>query len=41
MMLGDRRGVDGAMLADILPRLEAIIVNPPERPEEENADGDA
>ncbi len=35
MLTGQALGVDMAMIADILPRLEAAIINPPEGMQEE------
>lgn len=43
MMMGAARGVDTAMLAEILPRIEGAVLNPPDPDayEEETDDGDA
>nr|WP_258044891.1 hypothetical protein [Sphingomonas citricola] len=40
MMTGQALGVDLALIAAILPRIEAAIINPPEGAEEEDRDGD-
>lgn len=37
---GEALGVDLALIATILPRIEAAIINPPEGVEQEDRDGD-
>jgi len=41
MMTATGRGVDTALLAEILPDIEAAVVHPPEPDAEGDADGDA
>ena len=38
MLVGAARGVDLPMLADVLPRIEAAIINPAEGVEDEGED---
>lgn len=40
MMTGQALGVDLALIAAILPRIEAAVINPPEGAEQEDRDGD-
>lgn len=40
MMMADAGGHDAAMLTEILPRIEAAIINPPEGFGEGEGDGD-
>ncbi len=41
MMTAQAAGVAGPMLAEILPRIEAAIINPPDDLEEEADDDDS
>ena len=41
MTTGIGRGVDTALLAEILPEIEAAVIHPPEPDAEGDADGDA